>query len=276
MNRKRLLELGAVLSLVATLALLAGGYWYWRNLGPRLALACARGDREEALGILAAGVDPNSRGMDGRTALLTAAQNGDLTLVEALLAHHADPDLVSLNGTRPLIAAAAHADLAMTRRLLDAGAAPDARDSNRLSPLTVVCAARSARPGDRLKVARLLLDRGGAANQRDRFGNTPLIRAAGNSDGPLVRLLLQRGAAVDVTDNTGLSPVYAAELASTNSRARLDGLQLFGPKEQRPAALAEHARRMEVVGMLRRAREPARADIRSVSSGRPARSAAKE
>lgn len=273
MNRKRLLELGAVLSLVATLALLAGGYWYWRNLGPRLALACARGDREEVLGILAAGVDSDSRGTDGRTALLTAAQNGDLTLVEALLAHHADPDLVSLNGTRPLIAAAAHADLEMTRRLLDAGASADARDRNGLSPLTVVCAARSARPEARLEVARLLLDRGSAADQRDRFGNTPLIRAAGNSDGPLVRLLLQRGAAVDVVDNTGLSPIYAAELASTNSRARLEGLQVFGPKEQR---LTEHARRLQVVGMLRRARDATRADVRSVRSGRPARSAAKE
>lgn len=64
-------------------------------------------------------------------------------------------------------------------------------DENSLLPLGSVCAR------GRMKLAKLLLDRGADASRVDRFGRTAMISSAGAGKIPAIKLLMQAGASLD-------------------------------------------------------------------------------
>ena len=116
--------------------------------------AAAGGDEDQVLRYLKAGVDIDSD-HDGGTALIYAAQQGQVRMVELLLNRGAS-----------------------IRKK-----APDGRSA-------IFFAARRGNS----EVVKLLLDRGQEADVRDDEGRTPLMYAAANGHSESVKLLLKRGA----------------------------------------------------------------------------------
>jgi ankyrin repeat protein len=150
------------------------------------------GKRDAALAMIGQGVEVDARGPDGATALMWAADHGDVELVKALVARGADANAVNDYGVTALAAAAVEGDPAIVRALLDAGADVESPNPEGQTALMVV-----ARTG-RVDTARLLLDGGADANAREGFGGqTALMWAAAQKHPEMIRLLIERGADVD-------------------------------------------------------------------------------
>ena len=112
--------------------------------------------------LLAAGADPNARGLDGLTPL-HRAESVDQT--RALLASGANPNLRDSEGRTPLHFAR---DVDQTRALLAAGANPNPRDVDGQTPLHEIYDA---------DCTRVLLEHGANPNAPDADGRTPLLLA---------------------------------------------------------------------------------------------------
>jgi ankyrin repeat protein len=110
--------------------------------------------------------------------------------VEFLIGCGADVNTHTQFGATPLVDAAGLELTEMVALLLKAGADPNARCSLDGSALHRVARAKK----NRVEIAGMLLDHGGAIELRDNFGNTPLMTAAKEGRVDLVRLLLDRGA----------------------------------------------------------------------------------
>jgi len=87
--------------------------------------------------------NPNSPGLEGKTALLYMVMQGNVEIVEALLQNGADVDLTDSSGATPLHYAACYAQPAVARVLLNHGAKPHAVDHAGLSPWMVVGEAKN-------------------------------------------------------------------------------------------------------------------------------------
>jgi ankyrin repeat protein len=59
-------------------------------------------------------------------------------------------------------------------------------------------------------LVKVLLDHGAQVNARDKYGHTPLMRAAGIGNVELAELLLQRGANVDLASRQGWTALHVA------------------------------------------------------------------
>jgi ankyrin repeat protein len=140
-----------------------------------LLAAVARNDSKEAIRLLDAGFDPNTKDPDGRIALMHAVIDGRDELVKLLIARCSDVNAQDKQGFSALHFAAQDYRQSATDALLKAGATVDARD---------------------------------------KFGNTPLGRAVFNSRGrgDIIKLLLEHGADRNAKNNSGKSPL---DLANT-------------------------------------------------------------
>jgi ankyrin repeat protein len=128
--------------------------------------------------LLDAGVDPNVRGVFGRTPLHQALQEKQESLVYRLLDAQADVNMHDeVPGQTPLHLAAANSRPEVIRRLLAAGAEIDAQDNSHTTPLMVAIRAQ------RQDVVELLLEAGADASlpgwspdYAEREAGTPEIR----------------------------------------------------------------------------------------------------
>jgi ankyrin repeat protein len=151
-----------------------------------------RGEREEALRLIAAGAAVDERSADNTTALHWAAHHGDLEVVKALLARGASAMLYNDYGVTALAVAAVEADPAIVDALLRAGADVEQSNHQGQTPLMVV-----ARTG-RVETAQLILARNAMVNASEGFGGqTALMWAAAQKHPEMIRLLIAHGAEVD-------------------------------------------------------------------------------
>jgi hypothetical protein len=162
-----------------------------------LSQAVENNDEEEAVGMLAAGQDPNVREMDGRTPIFFAISNGNVDLVRALLLHGADVNARDENGETPLMQMNDDATEEMARILIDAGA--KVNRTSRKGRTALMAAAEYSPP----EVVKVLIDAGAEVNARDEEGWTPLMRASYDDDLEKVRLLLFAGAEVNLRNDDG-------------------------------------------------------------------------
>jgi ankyrin repeat protein len=96
-------------------------------------------------------------------------------------------------------------DITLVKDLLVQGVDPNSADDNNFTPLHF--AAQEALP----KVAKLLLEAGADPNNKDSFGNPPLLRVKMSPEGiEVTKLLLKHGADPFIENNYGVS---AAQLA---------------------------------------------------------------
>jgi hypothetical protein len=154
--------------------------------------AARRGDRAEALSLIARGADPNEAAADGTTALHWAVRAEDHQLVQALLAAGSRPNPPNRYGVTPLSLAAQTGNPAIIEALLEAGA--DVETASREGETVLMTAARTGR----VEALRLLLDAGADVNARESwFGETALMWAVGEHHAEAARLLIARGADVN-------------------------------------------------------------------------------
>ncbi|HZI80908.1 MAG TPA: ankyrin repeat domain-containing protein [Vicinamibacterales bacterium] len=111
---------------------------------------------------------------DGATPFIRASQSSDVTLMKLLLEHGADPKAVTTNGDSALTAAAG------------------------IGWVDGVTYERS--PAENLEAVRVLLDLGVDPNHANNEGRTPLMGAALKGRPDVVKLLVDRGGKLDTRD----------------------------------------------------------------------------
>eukprot|EP00057_Strongylocentrotus_purpuratus_P024380 XP_011678854.1 PREDICTED: kinase D-interacting substrate of 220 kDa isoform X3 [Strongylocentrotus purpuratus] len=164
----------------------------------------------------------------GQTALMCAAQVGNLELVQELLLKGADVKAMDEDKWTPLIFAAREGHLDIAKALLDKGAEVDHADVNGWTPLMW------ASYKGHTDVCVELLERKGNPNVQAHHGVTPIIWAAGRGHSGVVAALLTSGAKVNSADKYGTSGlVWAARKGHTDC-ARL---------------LLEHGANVDMAGM---------------------------
>ena len=161
--------------------------------------AAKRGDSEMAtLLVDDGGADPNQgRTTDGCTALMEAAEQGQLAVSRLLLDRSADPNQAASGGFTALMFAAVKGHVEVARLLLDRSADPNQAATNGSTALM------EAALNGHAEVARLLLDRSADPNQADSDGATALMDAGRGGHLEVVQVLLLFGADPEHQDDDG-------------------------------------------------------------------------
>ncbi len=193
----------------------------------------AEGLTKEALDIvdrlLTAGAELNAQTEDGRTALMLAADRGDLAAdcLQRLLKLGADPALPNAQGDTALAIALMREATAAIAALEAAGAPVDVVPEATLSKAARVgelgevlrliasgvelnavvrnaTAVGSAAARGHLEVVKALIEAGADVNKVEPIGEwSPLMRAAYNGHASIVKALLDAGAALDLKEEDG-------------------------------------------------------------------------
>ena len=200
----------------------------WNSWTPLMWAAAGPGGRADIAALLIdRGADLEATNKIDRTALLYAARGGNVDAVRLLIDRGARTDFAEAAPNAAAVGerwtalhfAAERGHVGVLPLLMDAdGSLVHARTNEGQTPLHL-----AARVGDRA-VARLLLDRGAAADAANAHGWTPIHRAAWFSHIELTAELLSRGALITLAQNV---------VASHRRRRR--GAPGRGPAARAPA-----------------------------------------
>lgn len=139
--------------------------------------------------LLSMGADAGSISVDGKSALAWAAGLGWSPTAEILVEHHASiSDTRNTQQTLPLEEAAASGNLPAVRLLLERSGDPNHRDRDGWSAI------HWAAEEGHLEVVRLLLGAGASPDAVSSYGTSPLHCAANGGHVPIVSLLLSQRA----------------------------------------------------------------------------------
>jgi len=195
------------------------------------------------------GADPNLASSESKTALMFAAQAGDMDLAMRLLDAGANIDAQNANGGTALMYAAMCPDPGVTRLLLARGAQANARARLGWTALLV-----AAVKGHR-ETAIALLEGGAGPNAADAYGWTPLMRSVHTGHLNMVQLLLSRpDIDVNARERDGATALHIA--ASLGERDMVELLLKAGADpdildaRQRSAADLAAAAASDLTGLL--------------------------
>ena len=174
-----------------------------------------RGDTDVLELFLVAGMKPDTKDNEGRTALIWVAVNGHAAAVKALLNTGADVNAIDNIGMTSLMGAASGGKSDVIRILLekDANVNSSSRDG-----MTALMFASSE---GHKEIVNILIDRGANINATNRDGRTAMILAASNGHAQVVKALLDKGADIDVTENSGFTALMWAETNRHRAVVRL-------------------------------------------------------
>jgi len=203
---------------------------------------------EAVMLLLKRGANPNSKAEGGMTALMFAAESGELLLVKMLVLNGAEPDLSYMEETTPLLIAVLNSHFEVAQFLLEKGADPNHKDSYQGSALLYAAATNDYEIADlllfygasdsirdkdgntalmtavffgNLETSDVLLQNKLDPDGADKQGNTPLMIAAQLGDLPLSQLLLEKGAALERVNKQNYTPLAHAVLNRQDTIARL-------------------------------------------------------
>ena len=173
-----------------------------------LMIAAQAGDLPLVTSLLEAGADANARNQHLGTPLMFAATGGSKPVSQILILNGAEVDAVARLGWTALLLAAAKGNTDVALLLIDAGANPDRADGYGWTPLM------RAVTGRHLATAQALLATGLLnLDASEESGASALHIAAGEGQTGMVAALLDAGANPSATDAAGRTPATVAELA---------------------------------------------------------------
>ncbi len=178
-----------------------------------LHIAAKQGFEKVVKNLIDQGAAVNARSQLGRTPLFVAVEEGEVAAVRQLLERGADPDVATTfaEGKRTPLHAAAYSQ-EMTRLLLEHGVDPNAQDRWGVTPLV-----KAARISDRLDVlpqVKLLLEKGADPNIKPKDRKPALHVAVSEGSLGLIEALLELGAKVDLKDDQGYTALERAILTT--------------------------------------------------------------
>jgi ankyrin repeat protein len=133
-------------------------------------------------------------------------EDGDTGAVELFLAAGMSPDVKDSDGRTALIRAASKGSNNISQKLLSKGAEVNITDSQGATALM------ESAQNDHRETTEVLLENGADVNMTDRDGRTALIRAAARGHSKIVRMLINKGARLDVKDRDGRDALTWAEI----------------------------------------------------------------
>ncbi len=207
-----------------------------------------KGNSDALILLLERGADPNALSEGGMTALMFAAESGDLVLVKMLVLNGAYLDLSDAEETTPLLIAVLNNQFEVALFLLEKGADPNHRDTYQGSALLYAAAINDYKIADlllyygasdsimdkdgnlalmtavyfgNLETSDVLLQNGLDPDGADKLQNTPLMIAAQQGNLPISQLLLEKGAALERVNKQNYTPLVHAVLFRQDSIAQL-------------------------------------------------------
>ncbi|OQR99126.1 hypothetical protein ACHHYP_07240 [Achlya hypogyna] len=191
-----------------------------------LMIAAAEGNSEVVLELLRQGADANLRTFELKSAALHfAAKNGDPVIVEEMCKHTKQIDFWNVNADTPLVWACIEGRDEAVRILLEHGADP--RVTNHYGATTLMCATMIGEDTSddsdtaRKNIVAMLLTRcPEMANAQDRDGSTAMHLAASCGYLKCVQELLAHGADITIRNAIGQTPLEEAELTGCNGSER--------------------------------------------------------
>jgi ankyrin repeat protein len=185
-----------------------------------LVRAAGGGDLATVRRLLAAGVDVDTRGAHGRTAVTAAALGEHVDVARELIRAGADVDLQDDERNNPLLVSGETGNVALLREVLRAR--PDLRRTNRFGGTALIPASDRGHVG----VVRELLRTDIPVDHVNRLGWTALLEAVILGDGGrahrrIVRMLVDAGADVDLADRDGVTPLEHARRRGYAEIARI-------------------------------------------------------
>ena len=182
--------------------------------------ASRNGDLKAVRALIDSGVDVNSRGDHGNTALVFSFAFGDhLDLVRYLISVGADVDYTGMEEGSPLMLAAFSGKFEHMSLFIEAGA-----DVNLAMPAGGEAALHDAAVEGHTEAVKLLVEAGADPNQttkldaptsmfsgRKLLGETPLHFAAEFGDESMIRALLHAGADTSIPNSNGEKPIDYAK-----------------------------------------------------------------
>ena len=186
-------------------------------------------------------ISVNALDRSGDTALMSAAESGELDAVRILCSNGADINRADYYGWTALHRASRRANYKVVQCLLTEQADPNRLNSTSSTPLLEATEGLNENPEkDVRRVVKLLLQRKVLLNCRNFWGATALRIASGRYDGAnVISLLLDAGADIRVSDDGGLSPFHCSVIHCPES-AVFD--LLFEAETRFAAAVGEPAK----------------------------------
>jgi len=154
--------------------------------------------------LLNRGADPNTVSSIGNTALMYAAEKGNMEIMRMLVEAGADVNTQGFNGENPLFLAIFSNDFQAAKYLLEQGANPNIKDDFGVTPLIYAAAT------DQYQSADLLMFYDADDKLTDAEGNDPLLAAVTFEHLPTSDVLLQNGLDPDTQDKQGNTPLIVA------------------------------------------------------------------
>jgi ankyrin repeat protein len=158
-------------------------------------ITCSKEGKTDAVKLfLEAGMNPDAKTYDGKTALMGATRGGHVEIVQALLANGAEVNAKDNEGMTPLFKVQ---KIEVAQALLDKGADVNANNNYNWTPLMY-----AAQDGHNA-VIQLLLTKGAKISAKDGQGRTALMKAAERGHVDSVKALLAGGADLNMQTITG-------------------------------------------------------------------------
>ena len=164
---------------------------------PAIRLAADAGFNEAVSLLLARGGNPDARGPDGSTALLSAIRRNNTALARVLIEKGAKATLSADDASTPLMAAAQKGNLTLCDLLVKGGSDVGAKNSEGLRALDYAVQSES------LAVVDLLIRSGASPIDPDGKGESALLKAVKLKNSALVKALMVRGANFDTPTSSG-------------------------------------------------------------------------